>query len=208
MRKRLLRFLLLTLVPFIGAIFIKLLYWSYKKVWHLPTEMPKEPVVFVLWHGDLLIQPYIYPKLRENERAKVIISDHFDGQIIAKTMEGYTSFGSIHGSSTRNGAKVLISSLRDMRDGYDIAITPDGPKGPRHEVKDGVIALAHKSKAKVVALSIVPKRYWQFKSWDRFTIPKPFTTIEMYASEPMDISGLSHDEARERITSALLKHDY
>ena len=181
---------------------------SYKKVWHLPKEMPIEPVVFVLWHGDLLIQPFIYPKLRDNERAKVIISDHFDGQIISKTMEGYTSFGTIHGSSTRNGAKVLIASLKDMRDGYDIAITPDGPKGPRHEVKDGVVVLAQKSKAKVVALSIVPKSYWQFNSWDRFTIPKPFTTIEMYASEPIDISGLNQDEARERITSALLKHDY
>ena len=207
MRKRLLRTLSLTLVPFLGAILIKLLYLSSKKVWHLPDNMPDEPVVFVFWHGDLLMQPYIYFKLRKKPNAKVIISDHFDGQIIAKIMT-FFSLGTIHGSSTRNGAKVLISALRQMRDGVDVAITPDGPKGPRHEVQDGVVVIAQKSKAKVMIFSVVPERYWQLKSWDRFSIAKPFTTINMYASEPLDISGLEHEEAKDLIKSTLLKHDY
>ena len=207
MRKRLLRALSLTVVPFLGAVIIKLLYTTSKKVWHLPQNMPEEPVVFVFWHGDLLMQPYIYFKLRKKPNAKVIISDHFDGQIIAKVMT-FFSLGTIHGSSTRNGAKVLIAALRQLRDGVDIAITPDGPKGPRHEVQDGVVAIAQKSKAKVMIFSVVPERYWQLKSWDKFSIAKPFTTINMYASEPIDISGLEHEEAKELIKSALLKHDY
>ena len=207
MRKRLLRALSLTLVPFLGAILIKLLYFTSKKVWHLPENMPNEPVVFVFWHGDLLMQPYIYFKLRKKPNAKVIISDHFDGQIIAKVMT-FFSLGTIHGSSTRNGAKVLIAALRQLGEGVDVAITPDGPKGPRHEVQDGVVVIAQKSKAKVMIFSVVPRRYWQLKSWDRFTIPKPFTTIDMYASEPIDISGLEHEEAKELIKSTLLKHDY
>ena len=208
MRKRLLRSLSLTLVPFLAAFIIKLLFYSSKKVYHLPKEMPDEPVLFVFWHGDLLLQPFLYKQLRAKPKAKVMISDHFDGQIIAKTMQGYSSLESIHGSSTRNGAKVLISALKDMRAGYDIAITPDGPKGPRHEVKEGVGMLARKSKAKVIVFSVVPKRYWQFKSWDRFTIAKPFSTIDMYASEPLDISSMTNEEGRELLTEYLLKHDF
>ena len=207
MRKRLLRSLSLTLVPFLGAIIIKLLYFTSKKVWHLPENMPDEPVVFVFWHGDLLMQPYIYFKLRKKPNAKVIISDHFDGQIIAKIMT-FFSLGTIHGSSTRNGAKVLITALRQLRDGVDIAITPDGPKGPRHEVQDGVVAIAQKSKVKVMIFSVVPERYWQLKSWDKFSIAKPFTTIHMYASEPLDLSALDHEEAKALIKQTLLKHDY
>ena len=95
-----------------------------------------------------------------------------------------------------------------MRDGVDVAITPDGPKGPRHEVQDGVVVIAQKSKAKVMIFSVVPRRYWQLKSWDRFSIAKPFTIIDMYASEPIDISGLEHEEAKELIKNTLLKHDY
>lgn len=207
MRKKLLRSLALVLLPPVGALIIRLLYYSSKKVFHLPKEMPDEPVVFAFWHGDLLMQPYIYAKLRSRPNVKVMISEHFDGKIIAKTME-YFSLGSIHGSSTRNGAKVLISALRQIRDGVDVAITPDGPKGPRHEVQDGVVALAQKSKAKVIVFSVVPKRYWQLKSWDRFTIAKPFTQIDMYASEPLDIANMTHEEGRELIKEYLLKHDY
>ncbi len=207
MRKRLLRSLSLTLFPAIGALIIKLLYLSSKKVFHLPATIPDEPVVFAFWHGDLLMQPYLYYQLRQRPNAKVMISDHFDGQIIAKVMH-YFSLGSIHGSSTRNGAKVLITALKQLREGVDVAITPDGPKGPRHEVQDGVVALAQKSKAKVIVFSVVPKRYWQLKSWDRFTIAKPFTRIDMYASEPLDLTGLTHEEARALIKETLLKHDY
>ena len=169
--------------------------------------MPDEPVLFVFWHGDLLMQPYVYFKLRKKPNAKVIISDHFDGQIIAKVMT-FFSLGTIHGSSTRNGAKVLITALKQIRNGVDIAITPDGPKGPRHEVQDGVVAIARKSKAKVMIFSVVPKDYWQLKSWDHFSIAKPFTTIDMYASEPLDLSDLSHEEGRTLIKEYLLKHDY
>ncbi len=207
MRKRLLRSLSLTLLPALGAFIIKLLYHSSKKVWHLPQHMPDEPVVFVFWHGDLLMQPYIYFKLRKTPNAKVMISEHFDGQIIAKVMT-YFALGTIHGSSTRNGAKVLIAALRQLRDGVDVAITPDGPKGPRHEVQDGVIAIAQKSKAKVIIFSVVPQKFWQLKSWDRFSIAKPFTTIDMYASEPIDIVGMDHEEARRVIKEKLLLHDY
>ena len=201
------RELALKYLPFAMALAIKLIYFTARKRFHLPQQIPDEPTLFVFWHGDLLFQPFFYQNLRKAPKAKVIISEHFDGQVIAK-MATYLGLGSIHGSSTRNGAKVLIAALKTMRDGEDLAITPDGPKGPRHEVKDGVVMIAQKAKAKIVVLSCVPKRCWRLKSWDRFSIAKPFTTLDFYASEALDISDMDREEAKAKIEELLLVHDY
>jgi lysophospholipid acyltransferase (LPLAT)-like uncharacterized protein len=207
LRKRLLRALALFLIPPIGALIIRLFYMSSKKVFHLPKEVPAEPAVMALWHGDLFYIPFIYFKIRKKPDVSMVISDHFDGKIIAKT-NSYLNLKSIHGSSTRNGAKVLIAAMKVLKNGGDIGITPDGPKGPRHEVADGIIIMAQKTKSKIVVLSCVPQRYWQLKSWDKFTIPKPFTTVDLYASEPIDITGMEREEARALIKEQMLLHDY
>ncbi len=137
----------------------------------------------------------------------MVISDHFDGQIIAKT-NSFLKLKSIHGSSTRNGAKVLIAAMKVLKSGGDVGITPDGPKGPRHEVADGIVIMAQKTKSKIIVLSSVPKSYWQLNSWDKFTIPKPFSEVDLYASEPIDVSGMTREEARALIQEQMLIHDY
>lgn len=207
MRKRLLRSLLLFLIPPVGALLIRLFYLSCKKVFHLPKEVPNEPAIMALWHGDLFFIPFIYFKIRKKPDVSMVISEHFDGQIIAKT-NSYLKLKSIYGSSTRSGAKVLISAMRVLRNGGDVGITPDGPKGPRHEVAEGIIIMAQKTNSKIVVLSCVPKSYWQLKSWDKFTIPKPFTRVDLYASEPIDITGMQREEARALIKEQMLLHDY
>ena len=207
LRKRLLRSLALLFLPPIGALLIRLFYYSSKKVFHLPQTVPEEPVIFACWHGDLFYLPYLYLKLRGRPNANVVISEHFDGQIIAKITR-FFGLGTIHGSSTRSGAKALISAVKTLKNGTDIGITPDGPKGPRHEVADGVVVMAQKTGSKVIVLSCVPRRYWQFKSWDRFTLPKPFTLLDFYASEPLDLSDLPMPEAKALIKETLLVHDY
>jgi len=207
LRKRLIRSLSLYLLPPIAALFIRLTYWSCKKVFHLPKEVPSEPAIMSLWHGDLFFIPFVYFKLRKKPDVSMVISDHFDGQIIAKT-NSFLKLKSIHGSSTRNGAKVLIAAMKVLRNGGDVGITPDGPKGPRHEVADGIIIMAQKTKSKIVVLSSVPKSYWQLNSWDKFTIPKPFSEVHLYASEPIDVSGMTREEARVLIQEQMLIHDY
>jgi lysophospholipid acyltransferase (LPLAT)-like uncharacterized protein len=114
--------------------------------------------------------------------------------------------GTIHGSTTRGGAKVLIQGLKSLSEGYDIGITPDGPKGPRYTVSDGVVVMAQKRQAKVIVYSCVPSSYWQLGSWDRFVIPKPFGILDFYASEPIDLEGLEMDAAKERLYNALMLH--
>jgi len=205
LRKRILRTLSLYLLPPIAALFIRLTYFSCRITYHLPKESPSESAIMALWHGDLFFIPFIYFKVRQKPDVSMVISDHFDGQLIAKT-NSYLKLKSIHGSSTRNGAKVLISAMKILKNGGDVGITPDGPKGPRHEVADGLIIMAQKTKRKIVVLSSVPQKYWQFKSWDKFTVPKPFSRVDLYASEPIDVSGLSREEARQVIQKEMLVH--
>ena len=205
MRKRILRAVALAVVPFIGSLLIRLIYFTSRKRFHLPENVPDEPFVTAFWHGDLLLQPYVYKQLRKTPKINVMISEHFDGLLIAKTME-YFSFGTIHGSSTRSSAKVLIAAIRSLKEGYDIGITPDGPKGPRHEVQDGVVVMAQKTKSKVLAFHCVPSSYWQLGSWDRFTIPKPFGRLEFYASEPIDLDGMELADAKAVVKQALMAH--
>lgn len=205
MRKKILRFLALRLIPPIGAFFIRLIYLTNTKRFYLPSIVPQEPVIFAFWHGDLLMQPYLYYQFRPIPKANVLISDHFDGQIIAKIMR-YFKLGTIHGSTTRGGAKVLIQGLKSLSEGYDIGITPDGPKGPRHEVSDGIVVMAQKRQAKVIVFHCVPNSYWQLSSWDKFTIPKLFGSIDFYASEPIDLEGLDLQTAKSRVKEALMVH--
>ncbi len=207
MRKRLSRSLALFFLPFIGSLLIRFLYYTNKKRFHFPEQIPEEPVIVGIWHGDLLMIPYIFYALRKHTHAKPIISEHFDGKIIAKIMR-YFGFDTIHGSSTRGGAKALINAIRTLKAGYDIGITPDGPKGPRHEVSDGIIAIAQKTEAKVILLHCVPSRYIKLNSWDRFTIPKPFGTLDIYASEPLALEGMDFEDARALVKEKLLEHDF
>jgi lysophospholipid acyltransferase (LPLAT)-like uncharacterized protein len=193
-------------VPLVGSLLIRFLYFSNKKVFHAPKKITNEPVIFACWHGELLMLPYFYKHYRKKPHAKVLISPHFDGKLISKTIK-YFGLGTLTGSSDKSQAKVLIQAIRTLKDGYDIGITPDGPKGPRHEVADGIIVMAQKSKAKIVLVEIKPTKYWQLKSWDKFVIPKPFGTLHYYASREIDANDMQLEEAREHITKGLLTHE-
>lgn len=205
MRKRFLRGLALWILPLIGSLLIRLIYSTSKKRFHLPSSIPQEPVIFASWHGNLLMQPYLYYHFRTLPKAKVIISEHFDGQIIAGVIK-FFGLESIHGSSTRGGAKVLIQALKSLAEGYDIGITPDGPKGPRFSVSDGIVIMAQKRHTKVIVFHYQPSSYWELSSWDKFVVPKPFGTLDFYASEPIDLVGLEMEEAKELLISQLMEH--
>lgn len=185
---------------------IRFLYFTNRKVFHAPKEITDEPVIFACWHGELLMLPYLYKYYRKTPHAKVLISPHFDGKLISKTIK-YFGLGTLAGSSDKSPAKVLIQAIRTLKEGYDIGITPDGPKGPRHEVADGIIVMAQKAKAKIVLVEIKPTKFWQLNSWDKFVIPKPFGTLHYYATSELDVSAKSLESAREEITKGLLAHE-
>jgi len=204
--KKIFRFLALILLPFIGSLLIRVLYRANRKKFYSPESLSKEPIIFACWHGELLMLPYLYTHYRKKVHAKVLISNHFDGELISRTIK-YFGLGTLAGSTTRNAARVLIQSIKTLKEGYDIGITPDGPKGPRHEVSDGIIVMAQKAKAKIVLVEIKPTKKWQLNSWDKFVIPKPFGTINYYASSEIDVNGLELEDARNLIREGLLKHE-
>jgi len=204
--KKISRALALMLVPFIGSLLIRFLYFTNKKRFYAPESITEEPVIFACWHGELLMLPYLYKYYRKKPHAKVLISPHFDGELISRTIK-YFGLGTLAGSSDKNPARVLIQAIKTIKEGYDIGITPDGPKGPRHEVADGIIVMAQKTKAKIVLVEIKPTKFWQLNSWDRFTIPKPFGILNYYASSEIDISDMDLESARVLLKEGLLKHE-
>lgn len=194
----------LNILPHLLYYLVKIIYATNKKVYHHPKDEGK-PLIICIWHGDLISQPYNYFTFRKNGIVKGMISHSKDGEIITKLISNF-KVGAVRGSSSKGAAKVLISALKELKNGNDLAITPDGPRGPRYSVADGVIALAQKSDANIVCFNSIPTKYWQFKSWDKFILPKPFGRIDFYISEPFDIKDLEFEQAREFIKEKMLIH--
>ncbi len=205
--KKVFRFLALILIPTIGSLLIRLLYITNKKVFHAPKTLGDKNFIMACWHGELLMIPYAYTHYKKDPKVKLVISEHFDGNLIAKTLNKF-GFETIRGSSTRGGVKALIESIKSLKDGYDLGITPDGPKGPRYEVHDGIIVMAQKAKVKIVLVEIKPTKYWQISSWDKFIIPKPFGIINYYISDFIDVENIKLEDAKMLVKNGLLKHEH
>jgi len=141
--------------------------------------------------------------MKKLPRIGVMISDHFDGELIARTI-GYFGFTTLRGSSSKRAASVLLEAIRKMKAGFDVAITPDGPRGPRHSVADGIVAIAQKMDSAIVVQHVRPSKYWQLRSWDRFIIPKPFSQIDLIAMEPFKVTGMDREDAKILIKKKML----
>jgi len=196
------RAIALKILPKIFYFLTKALFATYKKEYIFKQTDIKAPIIVAFWHEYILLSPFIFRKLMGDEKISVIISEHFDGQIIAKSIANF-DIGYIKGSSTRGGIKALKESFKLLDLGECIAITPDGPKGPRHSVADGIVAIAQKKRVPIVAFSYEADKFWRLNSWDRFLIPKPFSKVKLYASEPFYLDGLSLDEAKVYIKKRL-----
>ena len=144
-----------------------------------PFRRRGEPVIFVFWHGQLL--PLVH--YHRNEGIVVLVSDHADGEYITRVILRH-GFGAARGSSTRGGVKGLKGILRAIRDGKDLAFTPDGPRGPRHVFKWGALTAAQLSGAPVIPVSVGSERAWYLNSWDRFMIPKPLSPVQIRYGAP------------------------
>ena len=177
-----------------------------KKVFVAPKELSDKNFIMACWHGELLMVPYAYLHYKKNPHVKLVISDHFDGTLIAKTLS-YFGFSTIRGSSRRNAARALLQGIKALKEGFDLGITPDGPKGPRHEVANGIVVMAQKADVKITLVRIKPSSYWQLNSWDKFVIPKPFGTITYYISDLIDMKGMELEEASLLIKKGLQKYE-
>jgi len=130
------------------------------------------PFIWSLWHGQLL--PLLWHHRRE--KVSILISEHRDGELIAQTAQ-WLGYGLIRGSTTRGGERALLSLVRELEAGREVAITPDGPKGPARTFAPGALIAAQRSSSPILPVAASVDRAWRLGSWDRFVIPKPFARI-------------------------------
>ncbi|NPA73770.1 MAG: lysophospholipid acyltransferase family protein [Epsilonproteobacteria bacterium] len=201
------RKLILLFVPFLGYLVVNLIYLSCKKRYFLPKEeLDEGACIIAFWHGKLLMQPFLYKKLRGSHKVATMISEHFDGEVLSRMVK-FFGFDSIRGSSRKGAIKVLKEAFKMVAKGYDIGLTPDGPKGPRYSVADGIVAIAQKKDLSIVPCNFTASSFWRLKSWDGFMIPKPFSTIYLFADEPFKVTSLDKEDAKAKIKEALLKRE-
>lgn len=206
--KRLKRFFGVHIAPTLVLALVRVIGFTCKVKIHGKEHFEKSSCVYVLWHGELAMMPWLYLKSPLADKSlAVIVSQHKDGEVLAKIMSKL-KVGSIRGSSTRGGLQALKGAIRHIKNGGSVAITPDGPRGPRHSVADGAVALAKACHAPIVCINCKALSYWQFKSWDKMFIPKPFSRVEFYIQPPKDISSLSKDGAKVFLRSRMLTYAF
>lgn len=158
-----------------------------------PYHREGTPVIFVLWHGRLLPCTYVH----RGEGIATLISQHRDGGYIARIVEGW-GFHVVRGSSTRGGSPAFRQLLKQLKTGRSLAITPDGPQGPREQMKPGPLLLAQLSGAPIIPGAGGADRAWWFGGWDRFLVPKPFARLRIVHGEPLHIP---HDADADALRS-------
>lgn len=129
----------------------------------------KSPIIISFWHDQLFLMVKGY----HGPGARVLISASKDGELISRTM-GYFDIGSVRGSSSRGGRAAFRAMVELTREPLDLVFTPDGPKGPRHTLKEGVLQLARISGRPVVPMAFACSHGHRFQSWDRFLLPYPW----------------------------------
>ena len=147
----------------------------------------KLPMLMCVWHGRLLF-PCIWAKTR-TKKPWIVASNHRDAQIIVNIFKKW-NFKIIRGSSGKGGKKVTDKMEMIFCSGEDnwIGVTNDGPKGPIQIAKPGSIKTAIKSKANIVSITGSSSKAWRFNTWDKFMLPKPFSTIIINISKPLQIT--------------------
>jgi len=183
---------------------MKLLWFTYRKRYHYIDAPIDGQCMAVTWHAELLVSPQVYRKLRKNHKTAAIIAQHHDGELIARTFS-FLNIEPLRGSSRRGAKSVLIAAIKALKEGSSIMITPDGPKGPRYSMSDGAVSLALRSNLPLMVVNYKPSSYWMLNSWDKFIIPKPFSSLEIY-HQVIDIDGMEKDEAKKYLKNRMLKY--
>ena len=159
-----------------------------------------ENIILAFWHDQLFLMAKGY----HGPGCKVLISASNDGELIARTMH-YFNIGSVRGSSNRGGRAAFKEMMALAQEPIDLVFTPDGPKGPRHEVKDGVVQLARLTGRVVVPMAFSCSHGHRFQSWDRFLLPYPFGRGVYAFGEPLAYEkGEPAEDFRRRVQEGML----
>ena len=178
-----------------GGAFLRTLgaTWRFRAINDAPfraLRVAKKPFIFILWHGQLL--PLLYRHRREG--VAVLISEHGDGEIIARIAMGL-GYETVRGSSSRGAARALLGLARAVEEGHDLAITPDGPRGPAKSFAPGALVVAQRTGVPLIAATASVTSAWRLNSWDGFIIPRPFARITVSYSDPVYVQAKNARDA-------------
>ncbi|MEM1443232.1 MAG: lysophospholipid acyltransferase family protein [Verrucomicrobiota bacterium] len=188
-------------IAFAVSVLIKLISLTLRWRVHDPQKItekgPDHQLIWVFWHNRIFALTHFYRKYVKTRRGAILSSASRDGEIIAALI-ARSGIASIRGSTSRRGAAALLG-LRDwIQSGYDVGVVPDGPRGPIYRMGPGVIKLAGVTEAKILPMRVEYGSCWKFKSWDRFRVPKPFTTADVFLDPVFDVPPDPDDEELER----------
>ena len=171
---------------------------------------PDQPRIWAFWHNRILLMPYLYERFCPRRRMLMLVSRSRDGEFITRIMNRFGIDGA-RGSSSRGGSDALRELLRELErpQARDIGITPDGPRGPRAKVQDGVLALAASSGRSIYPVTTQASRFWELPSWDRFQIPYPGAICRVEigpeVAAPKNLEPSELDRVRGELERALGK---
>lgn len=177
------------LIAAIGVWVVRVLGWTWRMRVSHDEDLRRLraeglPVIFALWHGQLL--PLLYHHREQSVR--ILISEHGDGEIIAR-VAARLGYGTVRGSTSRGAARALLGLVRVIRDGHDLAITPDGPRGPAKSIAPGALIVAQRSGAPIIPIAMTASSGWRLRSWDSFVIPRPFARVHVAYGELVYIAS-------------------
>ncbi len=160
----------------------------------LEGPLATTPVIFCLWHNRLAISMVVHR--RYPRKLAALVSASRDGALLAAVLARF-GVQQVRGSSSRRGPQALLELTSRAETGYDLAVTPDGPRGPRYVVQNGVIALAQVTGSPIIPVTCNTRWKLRIKSWDQFQIPLPFARCEVILKAPIFVPRQANEVQRE-----------
>jgi lysophospholipid acyltransferase (LPLAT)-like uncharacterized protein len=155
------------------------------------------PVIYALWHNRFFCVPPAWNRICYGHRKTVALtSASHDGDTVASAMAVF-GLGAVRGSSSRRGVAALVGLKRALNEGFDVCVTPDGPRGPRYQMQPGLVKLAQSTGAPIIPVHVRFFSAWRLKTWDRFVIPKPFSRVEITFAAPIHLPRAMEAETFE-----------
>ena len=148
---------------------------------NLDPRLVRRRYLYAFWHEAMLLPAYHFARLN----AHVLISQHADGELIANLV-GRLGFHAVRGSTSRDGVRAVRQILELEGDAH-LAVTPDGPRGPRRQVQRGLVYLSSRLGLPIVPVGFGFERPWRMRSWDRFIVPRPFTRARCVTCDPIQV---------------------
>lgn len=160
------------------------------------------PTLFILWHNRLFMTSEIFSRYRRGHPVHGLVSASSDGAWLAAYFS-VVGMRAVRGSSSRMGREAASALVEVLRQGSDVGITPDGPRGPCYEMKPGAIIVARRARTRVVLVGMDFESSWRVSSWDGFHLPRPFSRVLM-RFEPFPVEQLKDRDEAARLVHARL----